>query len=361
MGGFGNNIDEGFEIYVYDEFDTLVYQTTGYNYDTSFYFIVEDGLIYDDNPIIIEENKNYSYRVRSTYNDNGNTLYSDYSGVVNLITNSSTSSEERIVFSSNKSGIWQIWTMLPNGTNQINITNDATKEDHYATYNYATDKYLFSRRFGSYLEVCLKDRATGVVTQLTSGSSFDCKWANFSPDGSKIAFSRNGQIIIISNTGTLLYTLTKPIHSIAAPRFLDNTHIIYSYTSYPTYQIRKCDLDGSNEIILNSDFAIMLPAVSPDGTKIILRDGISSVPPDNIDQVSIMNSDGSGLTMITSTSIDHEYPCYSPDMNNFAFISPAYSGNIYTASISSPNSHTNRTNTGDSYELNDGWKNIRTD
>ena len=83
-----------------------------------------------------------------------------------------------------------------------------------------------------------------------------------SPDGSKIAFSRNGQIIIVSNTGTLLYTLTKPIHSIAPPRFLDNTHIIYSYTSYPTYQIRKCDLDGSNEIILNSDFAIMFPCVS---------------------------------------------------------------------------------------------------
>lgn len=299
----------------------------------------------------ITSNDTFYYKVKAVNTDLN--LESDFS---NVITVEKIILEEVIIYNSNKSSQWQIWSMKPDGTNHINITNDNTKEDHYATYNLALDSYIFSRRISGILEICKKDRATGTITQLTISSSHDCLRPAVSDDGSLISFHRNNQVIIINNSGTQLYSWSPTSYTIdlrSSSKFnSDNTKILIAENNYPSYQVSLYNIDGSGKIILSSEFGASAPDFNSDYSKILYRVSDLGL----YDSTSVMNADGTGKTRVNNTpSIEEEFPCYSVDNLEYLFIHPAYEGNIYKSSFASPNTSVNLTNTSDLYELNDGW------
>lgn len=295
------------------------------------------------------------YNVRSRKIDNN--LVSDYS-YTDFTTSVGIILEERIIYNSNKSGQWQSYSIKPDGTDEINITNDPTKEDRYCTYSLILNAYIFCRRVSGYLQIHKKDRNSGITTQLTfSENNHIFPSANI--DGSKIVCNAAGSVKVIdSSTGTQLYlwTPTYLMDIINYPIFNDNDDILLSCVSFPNYKINLYTISGSLISNIGSDLGGTAVRYNYNFSKILYRQFYLT-----IDQVYEMNSNGTGKTRITNDIGDKEFPTYSPDGLSFAFIQPAYTGNIYISTFASPTSKFNLTNNSASNEFNGFWGNVRVD
>jgi TolB protein len=204
----------------------------------------------------------------------------------------------KIAFSSYAAGESDIWVMNPHGGNKVNLTPEFGGSDFFPDWSPDGTKIAFSRfqlsgccAFVSDIVVVNAD-GTGAAT-LTDGTSENTTPA-WSPDGAKIAFSStrdvdsNAEIYVMNADGTGVNALTE--------------------TAFPTR---------------NSG-----PAWSPDGTKIaFVRDpgGVGSFT-----DIYVMNADGSGVTQLTTATtglIGNITPTWSPDGTRIAFDSDRDDGN----------------------------------
>jgi Tol biopolymer transport system component len=97
----------------------------------------------------------------------------------------------RIVFCSNRSGPWRIWMMNADGTQAAQLSkDDAAGHDVDPVFNPDGSRILFTSTRGG---------ATGIWQMKTSGSGLericDGDQAEWSPDGTAIAFRRKGRIL----------------------------------------------------------------------------------------------------------------------------------------------------------------------
>jgi Tol biopolymer transport system component len=294
------------------------------------------------------------YNVRARRNLNG--LFSPYT-ISSFTTSPAFVIEERLIYNSNKSGQWQSYSIKPDGTGEINITNDGTKEDRYCTYSSTLDAYIFCRRVSSRLEIHKMDRVSRNVTQLTIGSTHDHVFPNISPDGSYICANLNGAVRILNaSDGALLHSWTPTIGmntTIEFATFNNANKVLVGSSAFPSYYLSLYNLDGSGASLLANESGATLGRFNSDFTKIIYRANFAGV-----DQVRTMNANGTSKSTITSGAGDKEYPTYSPDGLKFAFVQPAYQGNIYISTFAVPNTKTNLTNNANSNEFNGFWGNL---
>jgi len=93
-----------------------------------------------------------------------------------------------IVFSSNRSGTFDLWTMPSTGGLPTQLTSDAVHEDYPAwSPNGAFIAYGVVGAAGHY-DIWLLPAAGGQTIQLTTHPSVD-RYPAWSPDGTRIAFS----------------------------------------------------------------------------------------------------------------------------------------------------------------------------
>ena len=179
------------------------------------------------------------------------------------------------------------------GTGQTTLTAGGSIIDDDPVYSPDGSKIAFSRTNGFKTEVCIMNAdGTNVVT-VTSGDvtpqsvNRDPSW---SPDGSKIVFTSNrsgagkAEIWMANADGSGLLRLTTSVQ-------------------------RGSDGQGP---LFTFDFG---PAWSPDGTKIAFvsnRDGADT-------ELYIMNPDGSSPIRLTDDTLDDNSPAWSPDSQRIAF------------------------------------------
>lgn len=170
----------------------------------------------------------------------------------------------------------QIYTMDPDGGNQVRVTSDAAS-DVDPDVSPDGKQILFTSNQTGNNDIFLQDRS-GALTNLTNNSATD-EWARWSPDGKQIVFDSNRdggtfEIYVMSADGSGMPT------ALTAPPVLGR---------YPSW--------------------------SPDGKQIVLRRGID---------IYTMNADGSG----TPVQLTHEVApsfaqmaAFSPDGQSIAFMS----------------------------------------
>jgi RHS repeat-associated protein len=209
--------------------------------------------------------------------------YASLNGSIPFVAPQSTSA--KIAFSSNRDGTAQIYSMNPDGSGALRLTNDAAN-DEYPRWSPNGSRIVFQSDrdnvFSGMADIYVMNTDGSGQSRLTSDANDDGAPA-WSPDGSKIVFqsARNGV----------------------------------------NYQIYVMNADGSGQVnVSNSAANDTQPSWSPDGTKIAFasdRDHSGSA------SVYVMSSAGANQTRLTFAEAPYtdDQPSWSPDSSKIAFTS----------------------------------------
>ncbi|OPZ87257.1 MAG: translocation protein TolB [bacterium ADurb.Bin429] len=219
-------------------------------------------------------------------------------------------------------GDQEVFTMLGNGTGVTNISNHPA-QDYSPTFTPDAQSIVFvSDRDGN--PELYRMKADGSDVRRLTNDAGDDWYPSMSPSG-QIVFtstrdSANPQIYSMLGDGTAVRRLTfKDEVSYQSP-VLDNTGTVVIYSSIQDnkpglFTMRIFEAANPTETRLTSaddDY----PAFSPDGEQIAFVRTSNNNP-----DLYIMKADGTGVERLTNTAANEVAPWFSPDGNNLVFVS----------------------------------------
>ncbi|HEY7625060.1 MAG TPA: DUF5050 domain-containing protein, partial [Candidatus Limnocylindria bacterium] len=229
-----------------------------------------------------------------------------------------TVANQRILFTSSRTGFGDIYAMNVDGSNPQRLTT-ANAIDADPDWSPDRTRIAFtSSRTGNGDVYVMGSDGTG-ATRLTTSSGIDT-FGSWSPDGTKIAFTStrdgNAEIYVMNADGSGQTRLTNNPRIDADPYWSpDGTKIAFTSTRDGNSEIYVMNANGSNVKRLTNDPGVdTLGSWSPDGTKIAFTSGRTG----NGD-IYTMNSDGTGLTRLTTSSAIDATPDWSPDGTKIVF------------------------------------------
>jgi Tol biopolymer transport system component len=245
----------------------------------------------------------------------------------------------RIVFTSDRGGSWQIYTMNPDGSDQTQVTNLAPNDDNRSAFPVISPdgrRIAFNYNSGNGPDLYIINVDGSGLRQLTTdhGSLFP-RW---SPDGKRIAFatvSPLGTAVIATmaadGTGkrniltTDLWDNFGPIYTPSGKQIL-----FQSSMGGLVSAVWIMNTDGSHQHRLTAPaLKGAANAISPDGRHVLLINNLNS-PPALPNASFVMNIDGSGLRQLAPLARFHHdlAPSYSPDGKRISFATDRFSNDI---------------------------------
>jgi len=225
--------------------------------------------------------------------------------------------QQRIVFSSNRDGNFEIYRMNSDGTELLRLTNN-TAQDGSPVWSFDGTQIAFgSDREGNFEIYKMNADGTNPIN-LTNNAATDAG-AAWSPDGQRIAFSSNrdgsDEIYIMNVDGSNPVRLTYNSANDGGPDWSpDGSKIVFVSNRDGNEEIYVMNSDGSNQTRLtNQAGADRQPSWSPDGTRIAFTGN------DPTGAVWIMNADGSNAHALNDWGSD---PDWSPDGTQITFVGP---------------------------------------
>ena len=216
----------------------------------------------------------------------------------------------KIAFASNRDGNFEIYTMDPDGTNELRITS-SPGSDLSPSWSLNGTKIAFARDGEIYV---MASRGQN-VTKLTSlqMNATDPSW---SPDGKSIVFSAitdgtDRDIFVLDVPGKLIREITanNASNDFEPAWSPDGKRIAFtSGVNASEFRIQVMNPDGSGRIVLSGNGSNLHPSWSPDGEKI----AYSSNTTKGYD-IFVMDKDGGNVTKLTSVTSAESFPSWSPD------------------------------------------------
>jgi len=229
----------------------------------------------------------------------------------------------RLAFGMNVNGNIDIYSMLPNGKALQRLTTDPAFD---ACPSWSADgkeiTYCSSANSPSGVFEIWTMKANGTQQRQVTHLGGSATFPNFSPNGSTIAFgatlpgTTGTNIFVINKDGSNLVQLTNTTDDNLYPRWSpDGRKIAFLSSRTGILQVWVMNADGSNPTQLTFDATPkdQLPDWKPDGTEIAYTSG---------DDIYVMNADGSNQRQLTTTG-DPSYdfgPAWSPDGTQIAFL-----------------------------------------
>lgn len=253
---------------------------------------------------------------------------------------------KKITFTSNRDGTGDIYMMNADGSGVTRLTYTSAKESS-SVWSPDGKKIVFDSDRDGNREIYIMDSDGSNQTRLTFNPTIDAGPISFSPDGKRIAFSRNASneggavydydIYVMNVDGSDLRQLTTDAEFDAEPVWsTDGNRILFTSARDHTFQIYSINPDGSGEVKLstNGSFSEGAFALTPDGKQVFCVGGT----PEKIEfnQIYLMNADGTNRRQITSFADQVYRVAYSPQSQRFA-VSSKKEGNfeIYTMDAAS--------------------------
>jgi Tol biopolymer transport system component len=193
----------------------------------------------------------------------------------------------RIAFASTRSGTFNVYTILEDGSGLQQLTTDVDPDNSlFPTWSPDGSKIAYSStrdRTSFVLDIWVMDADGTNQARVTEAAGQNGR-ASWSPDGSKIAYT-SIEVVVAGNDTT------------------------------EKGEIWVVNADGSSPTAITSDGALATsPSWSPDGSKIVFQSNR-----DGADQIYVMNADGSGITRLTNGAWGDQQPAWSPDGSKIAF------------------------------------------
>ena len=239
--------------------------------------------------------------------------------------------ESRIVFSSNRDGDWDIYSMDANGDNLLQLT-DHPASDEYPAGSPDGRRIAFTSERGLTHDLYVMDSDGSNVIRLTHDNFYESR-PSWSPDGTRIAFGAfrfvvgNSEIYAMDADGNNLTRLAEhKWHDVAPSWSPDGSKI--AFVSFPDggfntpQHIFVMNADGTERRNLTGDTHLKRnwgPTWSPDGRKIAFRSRFFDVPPSR--DIFVITADGKELEQLTDGPRGSWSPVYSPDGTKIAFVS----------------------------------------
>ena len=216
-------------------------------------------------------------------------------------------SSDKIVFSSNRDGNWEIYMMNPDGTRQERLTYDRAV-DCEPVISPTGNRILFTSNRGGTRDLYLMDVDGRNIRPLFGVSEAYRTEPAWSPDGKRIVYSQravggtNIHTASVDGTFIKLVVQLKSAHSGYPSWSSDGTEMAFVVADeihWASRQIRFINLEtNKQETLFPDDFPRMFqPAYSPVDDKIAF---VWFRPAEKQQSLFIVNRDGSYLKRITS-------------------------------------------------------------